>query len=433
MGEGGIGERETLHRGLALEQDPRLLFRQRTIGARAEGRLDSIDRSLLDPDLTGVESAVDRRARKRSGDRGVEVQFSDRGRARNGAGVDLEIKQAIRRPFAFKVEPRGGRYEMQAAGQGDARIVVELDVALERRVAGEDRLDDAWRKPLEARVEIERQLARCALPRNDHLPVRPHIRACVEVELRGEIVERARAIEGELDRRQAGKIGEMGKNTAGGLGGVHVERELVGRGNVSQQRFEIARRVEPLRGQRQVEALGRRPERRLAGNAEASRDADHRLAKRELLHAELLDEHLDRQFRQDRLLRARVRRRSVRGKRAAQKLHAPDRELVDFEPPAEQSQPVPDEPSLVDLEPRALAVGDDDVADCRVGGQHAVHGADGHAHSRRRQSARDQIGEDALVLLRRMRARAKGEEGDQRQSFEAEQELRHQKDCPMLT
>ena len=245
--------------------------------------------------------------------------------------------------------------------------------------------------------------------------------------------KRARAIEGELDRRQAGKIGEMGENTAGGLGGVHVERELVGRGNVSQQRFEIARRVEPLRGQRQVEALGRRSERRLAGNAEASRDADDRLAKREFLHAKLLDEHLDRQFGKDRLLRARVRRRRLRGKRAPQQLQAPDRELVDLETPAEQSQPVPHEPSLVDLEPWALAVGDDDVADRRVGGQHAVHGADGHAHSRRRQSPRDQVGEDALVLFRRMRARAKGEQGDQRQSFEAGKELRHQKDCPMLT
>ena len=103
----------------------------------------------------------------------------------------------------------------------------------------------------------------------------------------------------------------MGENTAGGLGGVHVERQPIGGGNVSQQRFEIARRVESLRGQREVEAFGRRPERRLAGNVEARRDADHRLSERKLLHAELLDEHLDRQFGEDRLLRARVRRRSV--------------------------------------------------------------------------------------------------------------------------
>jgi hypothetical protein len=98
---------------------------------------------LLDPDLSGVKSAVDRWARQRSIDRGVEVQFSDRCRAWNRAGVDLEIKEAVRGPFAFKVEPRGGRHEMQAAGQGDARIVVELDVALERRVAGENGLNDA--------------------------------------------------------------------------------------------------------------------------------------------------------------------------------------------------------------------------------------------------------------------------------------------------
>ena len=85
-----------------------------------------------------------------------------------------------RRPLAdlsaFEVEPCGGRDEMQAAGQRDARIVVELNVALERRVAGEDRLDDAWREALEARVEIEGQLPRCALPRDDHLPVRPYVR-----------------------------------------------------------------------------------------------------------------------------------------------------------------------------------------------------------------------------------------------------------------
>ncbi len=179
----------------------------------------------------------------------------------------------------------------------------------------------------------------------------------------------------------------MGENTASRLGGVHVERQPVGGGNVSELSFEIARRIEPLRIQREIKALGGWPERRLARNVETRRDADHRLSERQFLHAELLDEHLERQFRQDRLLRARVRRRGLRGKRAPQKLHAPDRELIDLEPPAEQSQPVPDQPNLVDLEPRALAVGEDDVADRRVGGQHAVHRADGDAHRWRRQSA----------------------------------------------
>ena len=78
--------------------------------------------------------------------------------------MDLEIKKSVRGPFSFKVEPRGSRYEMQAAGQGDARIVVELDVALERRVPGEDWLNDARREALEARVESECQPSRWALP-----------------------------------------------------------------------------------------------------------------------------------------------------------------------------------------------------------------------------------------------------------------------------
>ena len=151
--------------------------------------------------------------------------------------MDLETKKAVRRLAAFEVEPRGGRHEMQAARQGDARIVVELNVAFECRLAGEDRLDDARRKPLEARVEIERKPPPGALPRNDDLPVRPHVRACGEVELGREIVERACAIKGELDRRQARKVGEMGKNTAGGLGGVHVERQPIGGGNVSRAAF----------------------------------------------------------------------------------------------------------------------------------------------------------------------------------------------------
>src|ERR1700722_7210084 len=136
----------------------------------------------------------------------------------------------------------------------------------------------------------------------------------------------------------------MGKNTARGIQGVDVERQSIGRGNVSELSFEIARRIESLRIQGAVETLGGGHQRRFAGDAEASRNADDRLAQRQLLDAELLDDHLDWQFGEDRLLRARVRRLGLRGERAPQKLQAPDRELIDLEPPAEQSEPVPDEP-----------------------------------------------------------------------------------------
>ena len=170
-----------------------------------------------------------------------------------------------------------------------------------------------------------------------------------------EIVERARAVEGEPGRRQAGKIDEMGEDAAGRLVGIDAERELVGGGHIGHQRLELARRVEPSRGQREIEPLGRRPQRRLAVDVEARRDADDRLAERQLLDGELLDDHLDRQFGQDRLGRGVVRRRrGVCGrKRAPQKLHVPDRELVDLQPAAEQRKPAPDQPDLVDLQPRA--------------------------------------------------------------------------------
>ncbi len=73
--------------------------------------------------------------------------------------------------------------------------------------------------------------------------------------------------------------------------------------------MKLARRIKPFGAEMQIEALGRRPERRLAREAEARLDAEDRFAEREFLHGELLDDHLDRQFGQDRLRSRRVRRR----------------------------------------------------------------------------------------------------------------------------
>ncbi len=135
----------------------------------------------------------------------------------------------------------------------------------------------------------------------------------------------------------------MGEEAAGRLFGIHIERQPVGGGDIGHERGEFARRVEPPRGQAEVETLGRRPQGRLAGDFEARCDANDRFAEREVLHGEFLDDHLDRQFGQDRLRRAIVRRRrGFRGKRTPQKLHMADRELIDFQPPPEQREPVPD-------------------------------------------------------------------------------------------
>ena len=75
----------------------------------------------------------------------------------------------------------------------------------------------------------------------------------------------------------------------------------------------------------------------------------------------------------------------------------PDGQLIDLEPPAEQREPVPDEPHLVNLEPWAIAVRKDDVADRGVRGQHPIDRADRDARRFRGQRPRKQIGENALV------------------------------------
>ena len=73
----------------------------------------------------------------------------------------------------------------------------------------------------------------------------------------------------------------------------------------------------------------------------------------------------------------------------------------DFQPPAEQGEPVPHQPDLVDFEPGPVAVGKHDIAYRRVGGQDAVADrADRDAGRIRGQRLRKQIGEDAPITHR---------------------------------
>ena len=226
----------------------------------------------------------------------------------------------------------------------------------------------------------------------------------------------------------------MSEDSARGLLGIDSERELVGGGHIGHDGLELARRVEALRGQVEIEALGGRPQGGFAVDLKARRDAGDRLAEGELLQGELLDDNLERKLRQDRPGTA-VRRRRFRAKRPTQDLHMSDGELIDLEPAAEQRQPVPDEPDLVDFKPGAIAVRKDDVADRGVGGQHAVDRADRDAGRFRGQRPRKKIGEHPLVRLGGARLRAKRDKRDeQRHQPELREEtLHHQKACPMLT
>ena len=167
-------------------------------------------------DIGGVECAVDRGAQHRPDDRGVEVELADLHRAGNRAGVDFDAEDVVRGPAALDVEPRVGRDEVQAR-RDDGRIVVEVEVALERRLAGEDRTHNRRRHALEPGIEVYGQPPSGVPSRDDDLAIRPDVRAGGEVELRREIVERARAVEGEPGRRQAGKIDQMNEDAASRL------------------------------------------------------------------------------------------------------------------------------------------------------------------------------------------------------------------------
>ena len=112
-----------------------------------------------------------------------------------------------------------------------------------------------------------------------------------------------------------------------------------------------------------------------------------------------------------------------------------DRQLVNVEPATEQGKPVPDQADLVDLQPRAVAVGEHNIADRGVGRQNAVHRPNRDFCRVRGQSPRQQVGEDALVFLRRPRRRPKGEdrEDQRRKTADGNETPHHQKACPMLT
>ena len=429
-----IGEPEAAHDALALEGDARRLLAERAVRDGAEVRGNAVERALLDMDVAGVERAFRDRVEERPDDRGVEVELADLGCAGNGAGVDLEADRIVRRLAAFDVEAGVGGDHVNA-GRRDRAVVIEEEIAFERRLAGDDRPKDRGRHAFEARIEVERKLPPGALPRDDDIAPRPDIGAGGEIEPGLEIVERPCAVQGKLDRRQSGQVGEMGEDAARRFVGIDRDGELVGRRNVGHDRLERARGVEALCREAEVETFGRRPERRLALDLEARRDPDDRLAERKVLQSELLDDHLDRQFRQDRARPAVRRRRRLGPQRPPQELHVADRQLVNVEPATEQGKPVPDQADLVDLQPRALAVGEHNIADRGVGGQNAVHRPNRDFCRVRGQSPREQVGEDALVFLRRPRRRPKGEdrEDQRRKTADGNETPHHQKACPMLT
>src|SRR5271166_5817791 len=158
-----ISESDTARLRLAGKGDPRRRLRQRSIRSGAERRGDMVDRSLGEANLACFEGGFERRGGKGAVDRRVEIELSDRVGAGNRACVDLEIELIVGGLAALEVEPGAGRNDMQASGEGNARIVVEKKVSLERRLSGEDWADDAGARPSsrEVRSSVSRRATPC--------------------------------------------------------------------------------------------------------------------------------------------------------------------------------------------------------------------------------------------------------------------------------
>ncbi len=157
--------------------------------------------------------------------------------------------------------------------------------------------------------------------------------------------------------------------------------KLLAGGHEGQLDGGEARRVGPAHLEGGVEAFRRAAEACRTTCGKARRRAHHRLPEDELGDGELADLDLQRQFRQQGRVGCGGRCRRIRDG-LPQQFDLADLEVLDFQPPRQQRGPAPDEADGVDAQIDALAIGDGDVADHRVGGEGPLDRADAHRRSR---------------------------------------------------
>jgi hypothetical protein len=191
--------------------------------------------------------------------------------------------------------------------------------------------------------------------------------------------------------------------------------------------------VEAARIEAQFQALRHISEPGRAGHGQAGRRAEDWLPDAQLGQGEVLDLDRDRQFGQERLVLA-LHRRLGRD-RPSQDGERADLQPVDLETPGQEREPAPHDAGPVEPQPHAVAVRDLEVADRGVRGERAFDAANRDPRRRRREGARDEAGENALLLVRRAGPQGQAADSRDRQHQEDEKGTPepHQKDCPMLT
>ena len=445
--EGGIGEREAPRLGVRHDLQVRRRVPQGAGRDRFEMTVEPLDAAARQMRAFERQRGAQGRRGEGAGDPRREGEPPDR-RLAQRRGVrpigpagrrDCEVGDARRVDPPRDVELGGGG-EKHEIVDGDIAVVAEDDVAAHRRGAGEHRRGEGRNEARDLRRQVEPQAARGPLAFERGGAVGADLRPGVEDEFGGEIVERAVAVEREFHRWLAGDVGERRDEPARRLVQRHVEGQLLAVGNQRHAHGQRGRPVEPLSVEMQREPLGGRAQRAVATHRETRGDAEDGLPDDHLGEGELLDLHLHRQLRQQRLVLARDGLLGRDG--LAQNGQGAEVEVVDLEPPLHEGEAAPDDARPVELQPDAVAVLQHDVVDRGVGGERAVDAPDGDAAGGRRERARDQVGEDAPLLVGGSAGGREQPDPEQQREERREQAAGgktdwrgacHQKGCPMLT
>ena len=223
--------------------------------------------------------------------------------------------------------------------------------------------------------------------------------AGVEAEGDVHLVEGARPLQAEVDRRRALDPEEGGDHAALRLLQRHVEVELAG--GVREGGLEVerpARRVQAVDVERGVE--------RAAGEIERTRDLElgglpeHRLPEGDARQGDLLHVDRHRQLGQGEGLRLGARQLARRLRRRIGPAQPGDPlggQPVDVDPPAQERQPAPVDLGVVDPQPDALVVGDGDPADPRPRGEGAGDAAEPDLPAGGGEPVLQQVYQEAVV------------------------------------
>jgi hypothetical protein len=114
----------------------------------------------------------------------------------------------VRRYAAGDVETRRAGHDRKALAQGRTGIG-EDEISFQPRRARKNRRGGVWQEALDPGRHSELEPPRITLPRQRRIAVGADIGAGSENKPRGEGIERALAVDVEVDRRQAGELDEM--------------------------------------------------------------------------------------------------------------------------------------------------------------------------------------------------------------------------------